>query len=192
MRLAVRDLRGAGLSAELKPGEPALAVVSSDVYSEHIFYCIRNARIEIFERWRSKRTEGAVIFQELGCGCAAAVCYSAHHGEHLAGIGKSLILTYARPAAVDADRILEGEIALGDIYSVYRYALVEADLLGGLCQRVVAELLGNAGEGAVAGFAQRLLEIDLSVDGVALDDTRRGLVLTGAGKGARIYIGYFL
>ena len=155
MRLAVRDLRGAGLSAELKPGEPALAVVSSDVCSEHIFYCVRNARIEIFESGRSKRTEGTVIFQELGYGCAAAVCYSAHHGEHLTGIGKSLILTYARPAAVDADRILEGEIALGDIYSVYRYALVEADLLGGLCQRVVAELLGNAGEGAVAGFAQR-------------------------------------
>ena len=120
----------------------------------------------------------------------AAVRYRTHHGEHLARIRECLILTDARPAAVNTDRIFQSEIALCDAYSVYCNALVEADLLGGLCQRVVAEFLRDAGEGAVAGFAECLLEIELSVDGVALDDTRRGLVLTGAGKGARIYIGY--
>ena len=54
MRLAVRDLRGAGLSAELKSGELALAVVGRDILSEHIFDGIRYIFVEIFERRRSQ------------------------------------------------------------------------------------------------------------------------------------------
>ena len=161
-----------------------------DILSEHIFDGVRYIFVEIFERRRSQRAQRAVALEQLRCRCAAAVRYRAHHGEHLARIREGLILTDARPAAVDADRIFQSEIALCDAYSVYCYPLVEADLLGGLCQRVVAELLRDAGEGAVAGFAECLLEIKLSVDGITLDYTGRGLILTGAGKCARIYIGY--
>lgn len=173
--LAVRDLRCARLSAELKPGKLALAVVGRDILSEHIFDGVRYIFVEIFERRRSQRAQRAVALEQLRCRCAAAVRYRTHHGEHLARIRECLILTDARPAAVNTDRIFQSEIALCDAYSVYCNALVEADLLGGLCQRVVAEFLRDAGEGAVAGFAECLLEIELSVDGVALDDTRRGL-----------------
>ena len=184
---SVPHFGGTGFGADLQIGEIALAVCIDHIVPHHFRELIRGVAVnELRPQFGDieiqREIAGALDRRnDLRYHHPTAVADGAHVNHHGAGVHEILGLPYPRPAQSGGVFLAESKGTLGRADAVDGIGFGQTQLIHIIFHGIGAQLQGEGGEGAVAGFAEGTFEIHLAVGGNTGDIVIADMGRTGAG-----------